>query len=171
MTKAAYRRLVLIGYRGVGKTTIGRQLAKDLVWPYHSTDQMIEDHLGQPISEFVAASGWTAFRDIESDIIMSLEGNINCVIDCGGGVIERAGNMASLSESSLVIWIDAAIDDIIARIAGDRNRPLLNQGNMIDDIKANYLRREPIYDMWSQQRISSSDHSAADISKMITALL
>ena len=141
LTDLGRERIVLIGFRGSGKSTLGRALAQRLGWDYLSTDKQIEANSGMTIPEIVAREGWPAFRRRERQIISGLRERIGAVIDCGGGVIEDAHNLAVLAPGSLVVWVDATPEVILQRLRAAGDRPLLNQESMEKDITENYRRR------------------------------
>lgn len=153
---ATIERVVLIGFRGSGKTAIGKELSRKLKWDYISTDNLVEEQIHSPISDFVKKEGWPAFRRLEKEAIRGLQGIKEAVIDCGGGVVEDPQNMSCLEENSLVVWVDAALKDILTRLQNDDDRPLLNQADMQKDIEYNYRRREPLYRRYSQLQVNTS---------------
>ena len=80
--------IILLGYRGTGKSVISRLLARQLKCPLFSLDSMIEEAVGIPIPEIVSMWGWARFREIESKIVeQAVEEAKDAVIDCGGGVV------------------------------------------------------------------------------------
>ena len=149
-------RIVLIGFRGSGKTTIGKELSRMLKWEYISTDNLVELQINFSISDFVKKEGWPTFRRLEKEMIRRLEETMGVVIDCGGGVVEDPQNMACLEENSLIVWVDAALQDILARLQNNASRPLLNQADLQQDIEYNYRRREPFYRRYSRLRVNTS---------------
>ena len=84
--------IVLIGYRGTGKTVVGELLAERLGMTYMGMDAQIVKKAGMPIPEIVEKSGWPGFRDMESEVARELAGLDHLIIDTGGGVIERPEN-------------------------------------------------------------------------------
>ena len=131
MKKLNLKRIVLIGFRGTGKSTIGKLLAKKLEWKYLSTDQQIEERVGTTISDIVERKGWKYFRKLETQVIEKLKSSQNMIIDTGGGIVENQKNVIQLNSSSLIVWIDAHIEDIIERLQKQGNRPLLNKGDLV----------------------------------------
>jgi shikimate kinase len=166
------QRIVLIGFRGVGKTTVGKLLAAELDWEYISTDNLIEKQQDLSIKEIVSQSGWSYFRQLEHSTVKSISSQMKTVIDCGGGIIENAENMALLIEGSLIVWIDADISTITNRIGiSAENRPLLSELDINKDIIKNYQRRKPIYQSYAHLTVNSEKLKPADICKKILEIL
>lgn len=171
MNSSNFKRIVLIGFRGTGKSTIGKQLAANLGWKYFSTDEQIEKKEGKTIDLIVKKKGWKHFREVEADVIDELQSFPNLVIDAGGGIVENENNIKKLSISSIVIWIDAQIEDIINRLQEIKNRPLLNKDNLIEDIEFNYKRRQTIYKRCSDLRFDTSIETPENICNKIISTL
>ncbi len=165
---SSYQRVVLIGFRGTGKTTVARELARWLDWEYLSTDQMIEEHANRNISDFVREQGWEEFRNLEEQVVRSLTGKKQVVIDCGGGVVESPAVMDQLNEEALVVWIDASQEDILRRIEGHRaTRPLLSESDVTEDVKVNYRRRLPLYQRYGKLHLNSSESTPQEMCRII----
>lgn len=138
--------IVLIGYRGVGKSHVGHLLAKQLDRRLVSMDAEIVKAAGMRIPEIVAQHGWPYFRDLETEQARMLSGRDGLVIDCGGGVIERPENVPILKTNGLVFWLKAPVATIVARIADDSERPALTSGKSFTEEVAEVLeRRSPLY--------------------------
>ena len=121
--------IVLIGYRGTGKSTVGRLLAARLGRDLVSTDAEIVKRAKRTIPEIVAQDGWEYFRNLESDICRELASRDQLVIDTGGGAILRAQNVEALKKNSIVFWLTASVETIAKRIGGDNQRPSLTGTN------------------------------------------
>jgi shikimate kinase len=172
MDKEKIQRVVLIGYRAVGKSSVGRLLAGMLGWEYLSTDALIERRQKSSIMEIVDKSGWSHFRNLEQSVVKSITSRMRAVIDCGGGVVETAENMKLLQAGSLVVWIDADISTISRRIRdSDQHRPLLSEANIERDISTNYQRRRPLYQRYAGFTVNSDDNDPEAICKKILAIL
>jgi shikimate kinase len=138
--------IVLIGYRGTGKSVIGGLLARRLGMPYVGMDARIVERAGMSIPEIVEKHGWPAFRDLESAVALELAGRDHLVIDTGGGVIERGENVEALRENGCLIWLQASVETIVSRIQHGTERPALTSGRSFTEEVAEVLaRRTPKY--------------------------
>lgn len=163
--------LVLIGYRGTGKTLVGDILAKRLLIPCISMDEEIEKRAGMSTPEIVEKYGWQKFRDIESEVARELTKLDNVVVDTGGGVIERPENIRALQENACVVWLKASIETIVSRIQAGTQRPALTAGKTFTEEVAEVLeRRTPIYKIAAQHEIDTDDLSPDHVADMIVEL-
>ncbi|HJV64212.1 MAG TPA: shikimate kinase [Geomonas sp.] len=138
--------LVLIGYRGTGKSHVGKLLAERLGMTRVVMDDEIERRAGMSTNEIVAKWGWPKFREIETEIARELSGRDNLVIDTGGGVIERPENVASLRTNARLFWLKASVETIVSRIQSGTHRPALVAGKTFTEEVAEVLeRRTPLY--------------------------
>ena len=161
--------IVLVGYRGTGKSTVGRLLAARLGRDFVSTDAEIVKRAQRTIPEIVAQEGWEYFRDLESSICRELAGRDQLVIDTGGGAILRAQNVEALKKNSTVVWLTASVETIAKRIGGDRQRPSLTGTNsFVDEIQDVLRERTPKYQAAADHSIATDDQS---INQLVEALL
>ncbi len=138
--------LVLIGYRGTGKSHLASLLAKRLGLRALSTDAEIVRRAGCSIPAFVAAHGWDKFRDLESEVVRDAAAQDGLVLDTGGGAILRDANVAALRSTGVLFWLTASVDEIVSRIGSDNNRPSLTGAKSFTDEVAEVLAvREPLY--------------------------
>ena len=133
--------IVLIGYRGTGKSVVGAELARRLGMTCVSMDDRIAEKAGMEIPEIVDKFGWPGFRDMETEVARELSGQTNLVIDTGGGVIERAENMAALGADACLVWLKASVETIVTRISGGTERPALTSGKTFTEEVAEVLER------------------------------
>jgi len=118
--------IVLIGYRGVGQSTVARMLGERLPgWTVVSTDAEVVARAKRLISEIVKEFGWDYFRDLESAVCRDVAAGDRQIIDTGGGVILRPENVAALKRNGRLFWLTAEVPTIHARIGGDTQRPSL----------------------------------------------
>ena len=150
--------IVLIGYRGTGKSVVGEILAARLRMQCIGMDVEIVKRAGMSIPEIVEKYGWQKFRDIESEEARKLAGIDNIVIDTGGGVIERPENIEALKTNSRIFWLKASVDVIVSRIQGDTERPALTAGKTFTEEVTEVLeRRIPKYKNSAQYEIDTDD--------------
>ena len=117
--------IVLIGFMGVGKTTLGRQLAQRMGWEFVDLDQSIEIDAGKSISQIFEEDGEEVFRDHEASQLARVLKESNRVIATGGGTPIREGAMSTMLRLATVIWLKASVDTLLARTSQDCSRPLL----------------------------------------------
>jgi len=138
--------IVLIGYRGTGKSVVGKIVAEALGMKYISMDARIVEKAGMPIPEIVDKYGWPGFRDMETEVARELAQNDNIVVDSGGGVIERPENIEALQVNSRIVWLKASVPAIVSRIQGDTQRPSLTGGkSFTEEVEEVLERRTPKY--------------------------
>ena len=138
--------IVLIGYRGAGKSEVGKRLARRLNMERVGMDAEIVRQAGMSIPEIVEKLGWSRFRDLETEEARKLSGRDNLVIDTGGGVIERSENVYILRRNARVVWLKASVPTIVGRIQGDTERPALTAGKSFTEEVTEVLeRRSPKY--------------------------
>lgn len=163
--------LVLIGYRGTGKSTVGRLVAERLGMRYVCMDQEIEQKAGRSITEIVAASGWDSFRDLESELARELSAQDNLVIDTGGGAIVRPQNVLVLRTNSRLFWLKASVETITSRIQGDGSRPALTSGKtFVEEVAEVLAAREPLYRTAAHYEINTDGEAPGAIAGRILAL-
>ena len=161
--------IVLMGYRGTGKSSVGRLLAARLGRELVSIDAEIVKRAQRSIPEIVAQEGWEYFRDLESDICRELASRDQLVIDAGGGAILRAQNVEALKKNSTVFWLTASVETIVKRIGGDNQRPsLTGTKSFVDEIQGVLRERTPKYQAAADHSIATDDQS---INQLVEALL
>jgi shikimate kinase len=138
------RRIVLIGMRGSGKTTVGRALAQRLGRPFVDVDELIAELAGRPADELLAREGEPAFRAVEERALRLAAERAGAVVATGGGSVLHAEAFASLSRGAHVAWLDAS-PDILFQRASERPRPPLTKLPPQDEIRALLARRAPLY--------------------------
>jgi shikimate kinase len=116
----------LIGMMGVGKTTVGKLLAQKLNYRFFDTDVLIERVAGKTIPDIFASQGEESFRELESKILEQLSAYTCSAIATGGGIVQRHRNWSYLHHG-LIIWLDADLELIEQRLAGDNSRPLASK--------------------------------------------
>jgi shikimate kinase len=164
--------IVLIGYRGTGKSTVGRLLAARLGREVVSTDVEIVKRAKCTIPEIVAHYGWEYFRDLESDICRELARRDQLVIDTGGGAILRAQNVEALKENGALFWLTASVETIAKRIGDDNQRPSLTGAkSFVDEIQDVLRERTPNYQAAADHIITTDDRSINQLVEKLLALV
>ncbi len=160
--------LVLIGYRGTGKSQVGALLASLLQMPYIAMDAEIVKRAGMSIPEIVEKYGWPRFRDLESELARELAGRDNIVIDTGGGVIERPENIEALRKNARIFWLKASVKTIVLRIQGGTERPALTSGKTFTEEVAEVLeRRTPKYESAAHFAIDTEELTPVQVAERI----
>lgn len=160
--------IVLIGYRGTGKSVIGAILAKRLGMRCIAMDEEIVAKAGMSIPEIVEQFGWPGFRDRESAEARELASRDNIIIDTGGGVIERPENIEVLQKNACMIWMKASVETIVARIQGGTERPALTPGKTFTEEVAEVLeRRTPKYRSAAHYEIDTDNVTPEQIADTI----
>ena len=140
------KNIVLMGFMGAGKTTIGKKLAKALECEFIDTDEWIEKEQGRKISDIFAEDGEAVFRDMETDLLKRLQGSEEkFVLSIGGGMPVREENRALLRNLGIVIYLKTSKEEIIRRVSGNKNRPLLQGGDLEEKVTNLMNAREQIY--------------------------
>jgi shikimate kinase len=139
------RNLALVGFMGVGKTSVGHALAETLGFEFLDTDVVIEERTGKTITQIFADNGEPAFREMEKNLIAELATRERLVISCGGGLAANQMNLDALKSFSLVVCLWASAEKILARVRHQAHRPLLHDPDPLAKIKTLLAAREPFY--------------------------
>jgi shikimate kinase len=160
--------VVLIGYRGTGKSTVGKAVAARLGRQIVSTDKEIVRRAGSSIPEIIAAHGWNYFRDLESAVCQDLAGQDNLVIDTGGGAILRQENVELFKRNGTLIWLTASVETIAGRIGGDTQRPSLTGAKShVEEIREVLNERIPKYEAAADLTIATDGCSIDELATTI----
>ncbi|MDR5710088.1 MAG: shikimate kinase, partial [Armatimonadota bacterium] len=119
------RSLALIGFMGSGKTSVGRELARRLGWPFVDTDELVERRAGRPIPEIFARDGEATFRALEREAVREVARMHPAVIACGGGVPLDPANVLELRRTCRLVLLQADLHTVLARVGDAADRPLL----------------------------------------------
>jgi shikimate kinase len=136
--------VILVGFMGAGKSTVGRLLARRLGLCFVETDDMITAREGKPISEIFAERGEGHFRALEAAVLEGLEGKRGHVIATGGGFPCRPGVMERLRALGTVVWLAADFETLYARASRLGGRPMLATRSR-EEAAALYEARKPHY--------------------------
>jgi shikimate kinase len=162
--------IVLVGMMGVGKSTVGRQVARILNRPFVDTDLEIQSRTGRTVAELFAADGEPAFRVLEADVVADLLAAENpTVIAAAGGVVLDAQTRARLRDSGIVVWLQASVDVLVGRVVNGTHRPAL-----ADDPRGTLERmdgdRQGLYAEVADVAIDSSQPIRLVVDAIVTAV-
>ncbi len=139
------KKIVFIGPMGAGKTTIGKQVANQLRCDFYDSDRVIEERTGVTIPLIFELEGEEGFRRRETEVIEELCKNKNIVLATGGGAVLQKENRVILKKNSLVIFLNASLEQLFERTSKDKNRPLLQSTNPKQKLKDILEERLSIY--------------------------
>ena len=164
------KNIVLIGFMGSGKSTVGRELQQRLGYPLVDMDQVIEERAGKPITAIFEDEGEPAFRAMETGLLRELADpeSPRRIISTGGGVIGSAENRALLRNMGYVVWLDAPIEAILERTSKNRQRPLLHTDDPAAKIRELMAVRQPLYQETSHLKL---DTAGLDSGELATGIL
>ncbi len=163
--------IALIGFRGTGKTTAGKKLAKRLKMEFIDLDKKIMKNAGSSIPEIFAISGEKGFRELEKKAVEEVSAGDNLCIACGGGIVLFQQNIDNLKKKSTIILLEAGPEAILSRIRHDRNRPSLTGKGTMDEIRQLLKERERGYDKAADMRFDTTHYSSEQtVQKIIDEL-
>jgi len=132
--------IVVVGFMGAGKTTVGRLIAAKLGLPFTDSDQVIEERAGKPIRRIFADDGEPAFRELEHAVIAGLLAGPDAVLALGGGAAGHPATRALLAAVP-VVYLRVGYAEALARVGGDKGRPMLAR----PDVQALHGERQADY--------------------------
>ncbi|MCK4952244.1 shikimate kinase [Candidatus Bathyarchaeota archaeon] len=164
--------IVLIGYRGTGKTSVGKKLAEKLDRRFTGTDELIIQKAGMSIPKIVDNYGWDVFRNIESEVVKEVSKKDNWIIDTGGGVVLRRINVKNLKKKGMLILLKADIKTIINRIKHDKERPSLSgRKSFIEEVEEVLKQRSKKYEEAADYTIDTTILTIDQVTYRIIAFL
>jgi shikimate kinase len=162
--------VILIGYRGTGKTAVAERLARRLGWSWVDADAHLEAHAGRSIRQIFEAEGEAGFRARESALLAELCTLENHVLATGGGVVLDSRNRELMKRTGRIVWLTADVDTIHERILTDASsrtrRPPLTTGDL-QEIRDLLGRREPHYRACAELSIDTSRRTPDEVATYI----
>lgn len=137
--------IILVGFMGAGKTSVGRRLASRLGYRFIDVDLAIEFEQNCLIKEIFHYAGEKYFRSLETLFIQKLERQNNLVVSTGGGILVTEGNLQILRKVGTIVYLAADLDEIYNRVSKNTNRPLLLTDNPKQTLKDLFAKREHLY--------------------------
>lgn len=168
-------RLILVGYRGAGKTAVGRLVARHIGWDLVDTDELIERAAGRSIAAIFETSGQAAFRELESRAIEQAVGGTRRVISVGGGAVVAESNRERLRAAGLCIWLTAPPEELYRRLQADPNsasqRPALTDTPGLAEVRRVLAFREPFYQAAAHRVVSTSGQLVEDVAQEVIVIV
>ncbi len=164
------KNIVLIGFMGSGKSTVGRELHHRLGYPLVDTDHVIEQRAGKSIAAIFADEGEESFRGMETSLLEELTDSaaVRRIISTGGGIIGREENRILLRHLGYVVWLHAPTTVILERTSRNRDRPLLHTNNPRARVESLLEFRSPLYAQAAHLKV---DTAGLDYGELATGIL
>lgn len=140
------KNIILTGFMGAGKTTVGRILARTCGFDFVDLDEMIVTSRGKPIKEIFAEEGEEAFRNYETETLLSLKDASRKVLATGGGIILRAENRQLLKKMGMVVYLRASFETIVKRVSKSNQRPLADLSRGTERLQSLLESRKSLYE-------------------------
>ena len=167
--------IVLIGYRGTGKTSVGSALARKLGRTFYDADAYIEQKAKASIRDMVAGKGWPFFRAKEKEAIAELSSADGCVIAAGGGAVLDPANVTRMKDSGVVILLEASTEVMFQRMRGDekteQQRPSLTGKDPYEEIEEVLRYRRPLYEKAKDFSVDTTSMSVDEVLEEIVQRL
>lgn len=162
--------IILTGFMGTGKSTIGRALAQRRGLLFVDTDQRIEEYYGRSVAEIFAQQGEAAFRRMEEELVNALAQQQNLVIATGGGLLTNPVNVRALQANGRIICLTATPEEILNRVKEQHQvRPLLQDPDPLQRITDLMHQRDAVYRQFPQ--VSTSGRTTDQVIEMVLNLL
>jgi shikimate kinase len=161
-------RIVLIGFMGSGKSTVGRILADRLGWDLVDTDALVEARAGAPVARIFRDHGEPAFRERESEALESLGARTRLVVATGGGAPAQARNRHFFAAPAAVFHLRVSLQTVRERTGGNTDRPLLSLP--VDALQSLYDGRQPVYEALGTA-VETDGRNPEDVAEEILRLL
>jgi shikimate kinase len=170
-------KIILIGYRCTGKTSVGKRIAERLGVPFCDTDDLIQSEAGMTIAEIVAAGGWEAFRVQELTIIKTLPSSSEGIgiIAVGGGAVMDAENRTVLKQLGICVWLTADVKTIVERMRADQGsdakRPPLSRNGLEQETATMLKERGPLYEALADCVVATTGKQIDEIAEEVCGVL
>jgi shikimate kinase len=167
--------IVLIGFRGTGKTVVGKKLAQRLGRAFIDADEYLEQKAGRSIAQIFAEGGEAAFREMEREVIQGLSNRDGIILAAGGGAVLDERNVENLKKNGHIFLLEADVDTIERRLASDEKtdsqRPPLTDKSFKEEIKSLLEFRRPYYERAADHKVNTSELSPEEVVQEILSHL
>ena len=152
------KNIVLIGFMGSGKTSVGKRLSLVLKREFIDTDDFIEKREGMTINEIFKEKGEEEFRKIETELFKRFSTPKKKIIATGGGVIKNPANIANLKKGGVIVYLKSSPEKIAQNLKFDNTRPILQVDDKEAKIRELLAQREPFYNKYAEITIDVSNY-------------
>lgn len=163
--------IILVGPMGAGKTTIGKQFARELGRSFFDSDEVIEERTGVDIPLIFELEGESGFRQREKSVLKDLLQGSDIVLATGGGAILDPANRELFNSHGFVIYLSAPLEQLLQRTAKDRKRPLLQNTDARKKMQELMALREPLYRVVADEIIETKERVVRTITKKLLKLV
>jgi shikimate kinase len=158
-------RLVLVGFMGSGKTTVGGLAARLLGWDFHDMDTLLAERLGMSVPEAFRSRGEAWFRQQEGALAQDLAARRQVVVAAGGGAFTVPETRQELQRDALVVWLHCSLEAVLARVPLDGSRPLARDRATIGEL---FALREPLYRL-ADREVDASGGPPDSVARAVVA--
>lgn len=162
--------IILAGFMGCGKSTVGRLLAEATARRFVDMDTYIEAEASCTVSEIFEREGEAGFRRREHAACVTLGGETGLVVATGGGAVLREDNVRALKQRGVVVWLKVRPETVLSRLEGDTTRPLLQRADKADAVHALMAERAPLYACAADIAVDADGDAAAVAAAILQAL-
>jgi shikimate kinase len=163
------RPIVIIGFMGTGKTTVGRLVAERLGRRFLDLDSLVESTAGRPIADIFRSEGEAGFRRLESESLARALGEPGVVLATGGGAACREPNLTTMLERGRVVALSISAEEAVRRVGKDPKRPLIH-GATLEQVRELLAAREPFYDR-AHVRVDTAGRKPDEVAAEVIAAL
>jgi shikimate kinase len=161
--------IVLIGFMGSGKSSVGRMLARRLRFQFLDTDTLIEERARMAIKDIFARQGEERFRERETAVLESLLGKRRHVLATGGGIVTQPRNLPLLHQLGWVVLLKADPEELYRRVSRNRDRPLLHVRDPRGRVNEMLEVRQPLYEQAADFQVDSTGMRREDVAELVLA--
>ena len=163
--------IFLIGFMGAGKSTVARELKKQLEMNYVEMDQLIVEQRGMAITDIFEEYGETYFRNLESNVLIELQKRKQTIVSCGGGIVVREDNKDHMKKNGRVVFLTATPNTVYERVKNSTERPILNNNMNVEFISQLLEKRRTLYEEAADITVATDGKSVSEICDEIVSEL
>ncbi|MBQ3546777.1 MAG: shikimate kinase [Lachnospiraceae bacterium] len=160
--------VMLIGFMGVGKTSVSRELSKKLDMPEIDMDKIIVDRENKSINDIFTENGEEYFRKIETECLIDIQKSKGYIVSCGGGVVVKDENINHMKDGGVILLLTATPETVYNRVKDDDSRPILKGNKNVEFIEQLMNKRKDRYLAVADIIISTDDKTISEIVDEIT---